>query len=215
MWRSGSSPSQCYGQIASPHMTATHSQTDRYKHIAFSRQEGHSKRAQETERMKDKHFKSTPSVNSFSLFTAKQSLCSPVHFELKTLITVFTSTALHCVRDIEPSPDFKQKPKISLLYSAIQVKNFHSFMSLFPPPPLSRSCVLQHSSSILFFCLSTAGNDSFSPPCSFFFPLCSLVSLLLGGDGRSWCFINSFLVFALCPVTEKICCILLQCSDNV
>lgn len=39
VWRSGRRPSQCYGQIVSPHMTATHSRTDGYKHIAFSKRE--------------------------------------------------------------------------------------------------------------------------------------------------------------------------------
>lgn len=150
-------------------MTATHSQTDRYKHKAFSRWERCSLRVQKTERTKDKHSKSTLSV----LFTAKHPFCSSVHLELKTVITVLTST-LSGGWDIEPSPNSKQKPKISLLYMAVTAKNYHRLWCFFTFLSLSLSCVLQHSSSILFFCLSTAGNDSVSPPCPFFplFPLC-------------------------------------------
>lgn len=59
VWRSGNRPSQRYGQIASLHMTATHSQTDRYKHIAFSGWERHTLRVQKRELTKDKHTKST------------------------------------------------------------------------------------------------------------------------------------------------------------
>lgn len=84
-----------------------------------------------------------------------------------------------------------------------QFKNFHrlqafSLLSLGFSLP---SGVLQRSSSILFFCLSTAGNDSVSPPPLRYFLLPS--SLLSGGDGRSWCFINSFLLFTLCLHIDK------------
>lgn len=112
--RSGGRPSQCYGQIASPHMTATHSQTDRYKHIAFTRQE------RQLEGTKKKEINSLNKLSLavcqlFFLFTAKHSFCSPVHFELTTPITVLISTILYCGRDIEPRPSFKQKAEHIIL----------------------------------------------------------------------------------------------------
>lgn len=51
-----------------------------------------------------------------------------------------------------------------------------------------------HSPSIRLFCLATAGNTP--PPTVLAFLFISTVS---GGDGRSWCFINSPLLFALRP----------------
>ncbi len=108
---------------------------------------------------------------------------------------------------------FQQKPKISLLYMAIMAKNFYRLWCFFHfslsfSLPLVSFHTLHPSFSFVF----QQQEMILSPLHVPFFSSFLSVSLLLRGDGRSWCFINSFLLFTLCLFIVKMCCILLQCA---
>lgn len=80
--------------------------------------------------------------------------------------------------------DFKQKLQ----------KSTHYFLLLSPSP------------SALLFCLATAGNNCPPPPRPPQLVLAFLFSsAALGCNGRSWCFINAFLLFTLGRISDRVC----------